>query len=170
LDRARVRAVVVAGAGRIAGLTRGSSPVYGEEERGSAGGRREWSIAALRSLAETHVSCRDRIAADPDVLEAASAALLRGGSPLNARAAGVLGRVGGRSTAAGGVAAALSLGGPFLGPRHAVTEGRRARDRITWVRAGVSTVSVDALMGMMTNAAADRLTDETPRRRRRLGG
>jgi hypothetical protein len=25
----------------------------------------------------------------------------------------------------------------------------------------VSTVSVDALMGMMTNAAADRLTDET---------
>ena len=118
----------------------------------------EWSIAALRSLAETHVSCRDRIAADPDVLEAASAALLRGGSPLNARAAGFLGALG--TVNGGGVAAALSLGDHSSVPDTQSPRSQGPGSHNLGPR-GVSTVSVDALMGMMTNAAADRLTDET---------
>ncbi|ACO61910.1 predicted protein [Micromonas commoda] len=119
-----------------------------------------WSITALRSLADTHASCRDRIAADLDVLEAVSAALLRGGSPLNARAAGLLGSLG--AVNGGGVAAALSLGDHSS--VHAESASSTSQGPGSFqggVPRGASTVSVDALMGMMTAAAAHRTTEES---------
>ena len=130
-----------------------------EEERARRSAA-AWSITALRSLADTHASCRDRIAADLDVLEAVSAALLRGGSPLNARAAGLLGSLG--AVNGGGVAAALSLGDHSS--VHAESASSTSQGPGSFqggVPRGASTVSVDALMGMMTAAAAHRTTEES---------
>ena len=94
------------------------------------------------------------------MLEAVSAALLRGGSPLNARAAGLLGSLG--AVNGGGVAAALSLGDHSS--VHAESASSTSQGPGSFqggVPRGASTVSVDALMGMMTAAAAHRTTEES---------
>ena len=117
-----------------------------------------WSITALRSLADTHDHAEDRIAADLDVLEAVSAALLRGerdGALAADDALGLVGRTDG-SRADGAVARR-----PFLGSRRPAVRRRRRRGRGRSKAgfSGASTVSVDALMGMASRTPACEVRD-----------